>query len=186
VSTERVLVICTGNLCRSPVAAAMLAGHTNRGSRSVEVFSAGTAVGPFPVPAALVSAVRERGIDLRAHRAGQVQRDDLAVVDLVLGAERAHVRELALLDPSAWPRIFTLKELVRRGGVVGPRGPGEPLAEWLSRAAEDPTTRDLQGSSGVDDVVDPFGGPDVGYVQMIMELDGVVRQLADLVWPSGS
>jgi hypothetical protein len=48
---------------------------------------------------------------------------------LRIGLEREHVQEAVLLDGSAWPRTFTLKEIVRRGEEVGPRRPGGSIGE---------------------------------------------------------
>ena len=183
---ERVLVVCTGNLCRSPMAAALLGELARRREIALWVDSAGTAVGPLPVPNAVVALAAESGFDLTGHRARPVLREDLAVADLVLGAERSHVRELALLEPGVWHRMFTLKELARRGDAIGPRRAGQALGDWLALAAIGRTTSDLQGSSAADDVADPFGGPMAGYVQMADELVSVTGRLMDLAWPSGA
>jgi hypothetical protein len=83
--------------------------------------------------------------------------------DLVLGMERAHVRHSVLLEPEAWPRAFTLKELVRRGAELGPRPPVESPGAWLARAHEGRDRPDLLGDSPLDDVADPYGGPSSAY-----------------------
>ena len=44
------------------------------------------------------------------------------------------MRHAVVTAPAAWPRPFTLRELVRRGAVIGPQPPGESLAGWLARA----------------------------------------------------
>jgi hypothetical protein len=78
--------------------------------------------------------------------------------DLVLGMERAHVRHAVLLEPEAWPRTFTLKELVRRGEELGSRPPVESPGAWLARAHEGRDRPDMLGDSLLDDVADPYGG----------------------------
>ena len=55
-------------------------------------------------------------------------------VDLVIWMERKHVREAVVPGPEAWPRSFTLHELVRREDAIGPRRRSETLQAWLTRA----------------------------------------------------
>jgi protein-tyrosine phosphatase len=103
--------------------------------------------------------------------------------DLVLGMERAHVRHTVLLEPEAWSRTFTLKELVRRGTELGPRPPVEPPGAWLARAHEGRARRDLLGDSPLDDVGDPYGGPSSAYEAAVSEIEGLVDHLVCLLWP---
>jgi hypothetical protein len=79
-----------------------------------------------------------------------------------------------------------LKELVRRGEGVGPRRADEELEEWLAKVSEGRDRRDLLGSSNVDDVVDPIGGPPSMFEQVAVEIQGLCVSLTDLVWPVSS
>ena len=108
--------------------------------------------------------------------------DILRDADLVLGMARQHVREAVVLAPDAWPRTFTLKELVRRGTTIGPRKDGEPLEAWLGRAHIGRTTSSLMGASPDDDIDDPIGKPKAAYQRMVDELDDLVDRLVTLVW----
>jgi protein-tyrosine-phosphatase len=87
-----------------------------------------------------------------------------------------------VLCPAAWPRAFTLKELVRRGQRIGPRMTGEPLADWVARASDGRDHRDLLGSSAEDDVADPFGGSASDFEATAVLLDQLTADLADLCW----
>lgn len=123
------------------------------------VSSAGThAVGHTAAPDAIVTMAR-RGIDIARHVPRQASRGVLGTdgSDLIVCMEREHVRNLVILDPTAWARTMTLKELVRRGETVGRRGNAEPVAEWLSRASAGRRPSDLMGSGVADDVADPIG-----------------------------
>ena len=93
------------------------------------------------------------------------------------------VRHAAVLLPEAWPRAFTLRELVRRGGAAGPRVPGEPLGAWVTRASDARTRRDLLGGDTADDVPDPHGGPLAAYYATAAALDQLTRALVTLCWP---
>ena len=149
---------------------------------SLPVRSAGMTGTDRPPPPEAVAALAARGHDISGHRGQTLRASDLAAADLILGMTRAHVRHAVVLAPSAWPRTFTLKELVRRGRPVGPRLPGEPLSGWLARAGQGRDHRDLLGGSTEDDVADPYGGPVREYEAIVDLLDQLTDELADLCW----
>jgi protein-tyrosine-phosphatase len=129
-----------------------------------------------------VDILRDRGLDMSTHRSRAMSRELLAPADLILAMAREHVREAVVLDPSLWPRTFTLKELVRRGEAVGPRRPTEPLADWLARAGQGRRISELTGSSPADDVTDPYGGPRSAYERLATELDDLLDRLVALTF----
>jgi protein-tyrosine phosphatase len=129
-----------------------------------------------------VDILQGRGLDLTAHRSQAMTRELLRSSDLVLAMAREHVREAVVLDPSLWPRTFTLKELVRRGEASGPRRAGEPLGDWLARVGQGRRISDLTGSSPDDDVADPYGGPRPAYERMVAEMDVLIDRLVALVF----
>jgi len=65
----------------------------------------------------------------------------------------------------------------RRGEAVGPRGAGEPLADWLAYAGQGRRISELTGSSPADDVTDPYGGPRSAYERLATELDDLLDRL---------
>ena len=94
---ERWLFVCTGNICRSPLAEA--AARVFAGDSVLETASAGTiAVPGNPATRAGISAARELGIDLSAHRATYLTRDVVAGFDRVFGMEEEHVAAVRALD----------------------------------------------------------------------------------------
>jgi protein-tyrosine phosphatase len=182
VEVSEILLLCTANVCRSVMAQAMLSSQLATHSVTAGVASAGTlSCGRESLPE-VISVMAARGIDVSGHRSRLVTADDLARADLVLGLAREHVRHAAVLLPAAWPRSFTLLELLRRGHHVGPRSPAEPLSDWLARAAGDRDRRDLLGSSPADDVADPAGGPLRGYQATADLLDQLTRDLVEQRW----
>lgn len=67
---RRVLIVCSGNTCRSPMAAALLAAHSAGLQARLDVRSAGTsAIDGAPATAGALAAMAERGLDLAGHRA---------------------------------------------------------------------------------------------------------------------
>ena len=89
---RRVLLVCTGNICRSPLAAVMLdRALTQRNVRDVEVKSAGSGAwdgAPASEGAYLVAL--ENGLDLSEHRAQLLTRDLVEGSDLILTMARHH------------------------------------------------------------------------------------------------
>jgi len=141
------------------------------------VASAGLLQAGLPAQAHGVEVGRGLGLDMSTHLSRSMTPDVLSAADLIVGMAREHVREAVVLDPSLWPRTFTLKELVRRGEATGPRQAGEPLADWLVRAGEGRRVSDLTGSSSADDVEDPIGMPRSAYERMARELDDLTGRL---------
>jgi protein-tyrosine phosphatase len=101
----RILMVCLGNICRSPTAEGVLR-HVIAGEApglNVEVDSAGTAdyhVGAPPDRRSQQAALR-RGIDLSGLRARRVVPGDFLKFDLILAMDRQNLRDLTSLRPAA-------------------------------------------------------------------------------------
>lgn len=100
--TYRILTVCTGNICRSPMAEFQLRAaleEAGLGDR-VDVASAGTTSYEEgnPVDPRAGALLREHGTDPSAHRARAVTREELSRADLVLALDHDHVRPLERLS----------------------------------------------------------------------------------------
>lgn len=177
-----IMVLCTANVCRSPMAAALLVRRLAVLGVSVPVRSAGMIrCGDPPYPE-VVSVMASYGIEISSHSSRVACATDLARASLVLAMARDNLRYAVITEPGAWPRAFTLKELIRRGDQIGPRPPGESFPEWLSRAHAGREHSSLLGDSAEDDVADPAGGPRRAYAATASLLDHLVTRLAELGW----
>lgn len=97
----RVLLVCLGNICRSPAAAAAVREAAIAAGVDVEVDSAGLGdwnLGRPPDPR-IVAAARAVGLELDG-RARKVTEEDFDRYDLILAMDRANLRRLQALAPS--------------------------------------------------------------------------------------
>lgn len=129
----RVLLVCSGNTCRSPMAGALLQ-HLWNGDEPIEVLTAGTAtVQGLPATAHAVTTMQEHGLDLRAHRSQPVTPTLLQSVDLVLTMTAGHREALRAQYPAHAAKIHTLAEYAGRArDVIDPFG--GPLEEYRRTA----------------------------------------------------
>ena len=174
-----VLVVCTGNVCRSPIAEGMiraaLAGVP--GEDAARVSSAGTMgwEGSSAMPES-VEAAAERGVDIAGHVARPLGDGMLDGADLVVCMAREH-REIIEADrPDLAPRTFTLKELVR---LLEARPGSAPDLLARVKEADDLRQSGFAGNPYDEDIADPLGLTLDTYRAVAWELDAWCRRLAE-------
>src|SRR5204862_181128 len=115
-NTKRILLVCTGNICRSPLAAALLErALTERGIEGIAVASAGTgAWDGAPVSEGAYLVGLERKLDLSGHRARLLTRELVESAELVLTMARHHRARVDELGGEG--RVFVLGEYAGREG----------------------------------------------------------------------
>lgn len=151
----RLLFVCTGNTCRSPLAEALTReGVRRRGWRHVEVASAGVAAASGePASRGSSEAAARHGLDLTGHRASPLTTEALDQADLVLAMSPGHLTRLAELGADRKASLLT-----------------------DFAAAVDP--------EGVPEVVpDPFGGPDEAYEATYVLLERLVERALQRLAP---
>ncbi len=192
--TVRILTVCTGNICRSPLAEQLLAARL--ADLDVTVASAGTrglVEKPMTPDAARLAA--ELGIpapESAAHRARWLDESHLDGVDLVLAMSREHRSAAVALAPARTRAAFTAREFARLADGVDDAA----IASAAAEAGADPHTRvraalallalrraevDAPADPTVDDVVDPYRRSWDTYQlsarQLLPGIDAVVRVL---------
>ncbi len=181
-TTGLILVVCTGNVCRSPFIERLLRLHL--AGSPVEVASAGTgapAGEPMdPLAADLLTAL---GADPRGHGARQLTRAVVAGADLVLTATRRHRGQVVAMSPVALPCTFAFRDFALLVHGLGPGGPvglqegADGLRELVRVAA---ARRGLvpPRPAGEVDIVDPYRRGRPVFEQMADEVMGALPDVA--------
>lgn len=180
-----ILVVCTGNICRSPLAEGFLrtALVERLGQAAPSVSSAGV-IGRTGSPAMpeSVRAGAERGLDIAAHRVRRLAEGEIQDADLVLAMAADHRDAVCDAVPDAASKTFTMKELVRLLERTPPDADltdATPDERLRARVAEADRRRH-HGDAGHpdEDVVDPLGMPYESYRAVAWELDEWSHRLA--------
>jgi protein-tyrosine phosphatase len=183
-----VLTVCTGNICRSPLAEQILRARLADVS-ALEFASAGTYAGEGDAMTPQASALSTRfGGAPEAHRARYLTEQIVGASDLVFAMARSHRREIVELVPRKVGVTFTLREFARlsagvpdaeiaavaeRGGNVR-AGLAEVVAFVASRKGQigpPATTED-------DDVIDPYRRSDATYERSADQLVPAAEEIA--------
>jgi glycine hydroxymethyltransferase len=107
---KTVLFVCTGNICRSPMAEALFR-HMTRNHGRYQALSAGIgAVDGQPPSAHAVRTLKDLGVDMSGQRSRQLTRELVDQADFIFGMTRGHVDAIALLHPHAMEKVFLLRE----------------------------------------------------------------------------
>mgnify|MGYP002148773837 FL=1 len=106
---QRILVVCTGNICRSPMAEYLLRERLGQAGKSAEIRSAGVgALVGEPADQEAIERMQGVGIDLSPHRAQQATVSLCRWAELVLVMEPHHREALGDIDPTVRGKTFLL------------------------------------------------------------------------------
>src|SRR5689334_2371601 len=104
------LFVCTGNICRSPMAEGLFRNAT-QGRSDYRAVSAGLgAADGLPPSTYSVQAMKELGVDISRQRSQMLTADLVKQADYILGMTHSHVDTITLLYPQAAEKTFLLRE----------------------------------------------------------------------------
>jgi protein-tyrosine-phosphatase len=121
-----ILFVCTANICRSPMAAALFQDLLKKqpGGSQWRIESAGTwTYNGQPACDGAQNAMRSRGLDISSHRSREVTAALLESFDLILTMEKSHEEALQIDFPQVAEKVFQLREaLGAYGDIEDPYG----------------------------------------------------------------
>lgn len=107
----KILFVCTGNTCRSPMAEGLLKDLSKKKGLGLEVKSAGVyAMDGGRVADNAVNALNKLGIDISSHKSQSVSKDLVDKADLILTMSKSHRETLILNFPHVREKVFLLNE----------------------------------------------------------------------------
>lgn len=175
----KVLAVCTGNVCRSPMVERLLqAGLDNQLPREFIVTSAGTgALVGHPIDPRVAEFIHELGGSTADFSARQVTPEILAHQDLILTLTREHRSRIVEMSPATLKKAFTFREFARLLPTIELNGNLGPAAFW--RMAIPRALRERSGDilSHHDDVIDPYRRANDVYDRMRAEIAPAVDSI---------
>jgi protein-tyrosine phosphatase len=187
----RLLFVCTGNLCRSPVAERLMAAHARRSPdrTAVLVRSAGlAATAGRPMHPLSASALTALGGDPAGFSSSPFQPELAAAADLVLTMTRSQRRKVLEHTPRGLRRTFTLLEaadLLDRADLTAlPEISVAERAAVLARRLD--AARAQRTTSAADDIPDPIGGDAAAHRTAAESIAQALRPLAAVLLPSAA
>lgn len=133
-----ILMVCTGNICRSPMAEALLRRRFEQDEERGDwrVISAGTwASEGRPASGPAIEELETRGLDIGSHRSRSVDESLMEQADLVLVMTQNHAEALTVTFPEHAAKVHQLSEMI--GETYDISDPyGRPRSEYASVARE--------------------------------------------------
>ena len=170
----KILFVCTGNVCRSPMAEGFLRYEAERRNLDIETRSTGTHA--WNGRAATIEGrkvMNEHGVSIDDHRTIELNADLVRWADLLIGMSREHVRDTVRTFPEAMDKTYTMKGLLE---ILGSLPPYTQTVAWLDAAA---SMRQRAESIDDADIDDPIGEREAAYRRVAAEVRELIERFAE-------
>jgi protein-tyrosine phosphatase len=128
---KRILIVCVGNICRSPTAEYLLR-HRLGNAHGAQISSAGlSAMAGYAMDTTSLALLREHGVNGETHRARQLDSALLRQSDLILAMEKNHVAAMTRMAPEASGKIFLLDRWLDGRDIPDPYRQQRPAYEHV-------------------------------------------------------
>ena len=190
-ATFKVIFVCTGNICRSPMAEQMLIQKAEQSKLPITVVSAGVmAMTGDPMTPQSADAMTKRGFTPTKHISQDLTPKLLEEADLVLTATLDHRSAIARMLPKASKYSFTIDEFARLTSFLRAapefqeefkKKPKETRDQYLKRAMHEAVLLRGMVPTNLDpkDVVDPYGESIEVYNQVAEHIDVMLEIIVD-------
>ena len=173
----RVLFVCTGNVCRSPLGELLFRMYT--AGTSIEVDSAGThSLVGHEIDASSAALLASAGVDSSAFRSKQLTYEIAEACDLILCFEETQQHNIVTISPSAMRYTFTLTDFSNMCAYCAQQNmiAGVTLPERLqSVIAQATTVRPMLPTAGT--IADPFHKDFFAFRQAADTIDSSIRNI---------
>ncbi|WP_279400753.1 low molecular weight phosphatase family protein [Rathayibacter sp. VKM Ac-2927] len=179
--SPRILLVCEGNICRSPAAELLLESLLD--GVPVRIASAGLGAAlDRPMPEPMRAAIADWGVDAHAldeHRGRQLTPELLERSDLVLTMTREQRTAVVRLAPALLSRAFTLAELARLADGARPGDSTDPGTRLRQLLASVQARRPLaQAAAAAEDIADPYRRSHDSYEQAAAAIRDALERAA--------
>jgi protein-tyrosine phosphatase len=190
-ATFKVIFVCTGNICRSPMAEQMLIQKAEQSKLPITVVSAGVmAMTGDPMTPQSADAMTKRGFTPTKHISQDLTPKLLEEADLVLTATLDHRGEIARMLPKASKYSFTIDEFARLTSFLRAdpefqeefkKKPKETRDQYLKRAMHEAVLLRGMVPTNLDpkDVIDPYGESIEVYNQVAEHIDVMLEIIVE-------
>jgi protein-tyrosine phosphatase len=190
-ATFKVIFVCTGNICRSPMAEQMLIQKAEKNKLPIKVVSAGVmAMTGDPMTPQSADAMTKRGFTPTKHISQDLTPKLLEEADLVLTATLDHRGEIARMLPKASKYSFTIDEFARLTSFLRAdpefqeefkKKPKETRDQYLKRAMHEAVLLRGMVPTNLDpkDVIDPYGESIEVYNQVAEHIDVMLEIIVE-------
>ncbi|AFN77735.1 low molecular weight protein-tyrosine-phosphatase [Stutzerimonas nitrititolerans] len=127
---NNILIICVGNVCRSPVAEVLLTHKLQGTNRSISSAGIGALVGN-PMDKTAHEVLQENGLECLGHRARQVDSELLHQADLILAMEQGHIQHLRQIAPEVHGKTFLMGKWLDDIEIPDPYRQSRPAFEHV-------------------------------------------------------
>jgi len=187
----KIVFVCTGNICRSPMAEQMLIQKAEKNKLPIKVFSAGVmAMTGDPMTPQSADAMTKRGFTPTKHISQDLTPKLLEEADLVLTATLDHRGEIARMLPKASKYSFTIDEFARLTSFLGAnpefqeefkKNPKETREQYIRRATQEAVLLRGMVPTNLDpkDVIDPYMESSKVYNDVAEHIDNSLEMIVD-------
>ena len=127
---QNILIVCVGNICRSPAAEALLANKLEGKGLTISSAGIGALVGN-PMDKTAHEVLNDHGVEHTAHRARQVDSEMLHRADLILVMEQSHIQHIRQIAPEVHGKTFLLGKWLDDTEIPDPYRQSKPAFEHV-------------------------------------------------------